>query len=56
MAAISDYISQHPACSRTDIHRDCKAAVSWIRTNDPDLFSKAVEAIDDKHSHQLELM
>ena len=56
MAAIGDYIAAHPTCSRADIHRDCKAAVSWIRANDPDLFLVAVEAIDDRQSRQLQLI
>lgn len=56
MAAIGDYIAAHPTCSRADIHRDCKAAVSWIRANDPDLFLVAVGAIDDRQSRQLQLI
>lgn len=55
MAAIRSYIAEHPNCSRADIHRDCKAAVSWIRANDPDLFSVAVGALDDQQSRQLQL-
>ena len=56
MAAISAYIAEHPTCSRADIHRDCKAAVSWIRANDPALFPMVVEAIDDRQSRQLPLI
>lgn len=56
MTAISAYIAEHPACSRADIHRDCKAAVSWIRANDPELFSLAVKSIDDQQSRQLQLI
>ncbi|MDC8774561.1 hypothetical protein [Roseateles albus] len=56
MDAISAYIAEHPTCSRADIHRECKAAVSWIRANDPELFSLAVESIDDQQSRQLQLI
>jgi hypothetical protein len=30
--------------------------VSWIRANDPDLFSLAVESIDDQQCRQLQLI
>lgn len=56
MDAISNYIAEHPSCSRADIHRDCKTAVSWIRANDPELFSVAVGAIGDRQSGQLRLL
>jgi hypothetical protein len=55
MGAISNYIAEHPTCSKAGIHRNCKAAVSWIRANDPDLFSQAVGSVDDRHSRQMEL-
>lgn len=56
MGAISNYIAEHPNCSRADIHRDCKAAVSWIRANDSGLFSLAVRSLDDRQSRQLQLI
>lgn len=56
VTSISTYIESHPKCTRADIHRDCKAAVSWIRANDPTMFSVAVEAIDNQHSRQLPLI
>lgn len=56
MDAISDYIAEHPTCSRADIHRDCKTAVSWIRANDSELFSRAVKSLDDRQSRQLPLI
>ena len=54
--AIGEYIAKHPTCSRADIHRDCKAAVSWIRANDPELFSEAIQSLDDRHSRQMTLI
>lgn len=54
--AIRDFISAHPSCSRSDIHRCCKAAVSWIRLNAPDVFEKTVEAVGDQRTWQMTLI
>ena len=54
--AIRDYISAHPTCSRVDIHRDCKAAVSWIRSNAPEAFEQAVTSLGAPRSQQMLLM
>ena len=56
MDSISNYIAEHPSCARVDIHRHCKAAVEWIRLNDPELFSIAVGSIDHHQSRQLQLL
>jgi hypothetical protein len=56
MDSISNYIAEHPSCARVDIHRHCKAAVEWIRLNDPELFSIAVGSIDHQQSRQLQLL
>lgn len=56
MDAIGNYIAEHPTCSKADIHRDCKAAVSWLRSNDPGLFSTAVGVINDRRPRQMELI
>lgn len=53
--AITDYIAAHPGCSRADIHRACKAAVAWIRANEPESFAKAVESLDNQLSRQMPL-
>lgn len=53
--AIREYISAHPNCSRADVHRDCKAAVSWIRSNAPEAFERAVESMGDQRSRQMTL-
>lgn len=52
---INAYISAHPTCSRADIHRECKAAVSWIRSNAPEAFEQAVESMRDLQSRQMTL-
>jgi hypothetical protein len=56
METISNYIAGHPTCSRADIHRDCKAAVSWIRANDPASYSLVIEAINSFRSRQMRLV
>ncbi|WP_374257828.1 hypothetical protein [Aquabacterium sp.] len=53
--AISEYISAHPTCSRAEIHRECKAAVSWIRSNAPEVFEQAVESMRGLRSRQMDL-
>lgn len=53
--AIRQYISEHPTCSRAEIHRQCKAAVSWIRSNAPEAFEHAVESLGDLRSQQMSL-
>lgn len=55
VSAIRNYIAAHPRCSKADIHRSCKAAVSWIRANEPESFAQAVESLDDQHSRQMSL-
>jgi hypothetical protein len=46
------YIKDHPECTRSDVHRDCKAAVSWLRRYDPRRLSHALSPIPDLHSPQ----
>lgn len=53
--AIRSYIESHPACTRADIHRNCKAAVEWIRLNAPDAYAEAVESLVDFRSRQMSL-
>lgn len=54
--AIRDYITAHPSCSRADIHKNCKAAVSWIRLNAPDVFEQTVGSMSDQRARQMTLM
>lgn len=56
VSVIRDYITTHPSCSRADIHRNCKAAVSWIRSNAPDVFEQVAGSIIDRQSRQMSLM
>lgn len=56
VSAIRDYITEHPSCSRSEIHQNCKAAVSWIRSNAPDVFENAVEAVGDQRVCQMTLI
>lgn len=30
------FIAHRPDCTLGDIHRECKAAVSWLRANSPE--------------------
>lgn len=53
--AIGNYIAAHPACSRSDIYLNCKAATAWIRANDPELIAVAVRPINDQSSNQIPL-
>lgn len=52
---IHDYIATHPECTRSSIHVNCKAAVSWIRANDPIVYQQAVALVTDKSIQQLTL-
>ncbi|WP_342130580.1 hypothetical protein, partial [Hydrogenophaga sp. OTU3427] len=53
--AIRDYILSNPGCARSDVHVHCKAAVSWIRANAPDMFAPAIESLEDQRSRQMAL-
>ncbi|MGG4053946.1 TniQ family protein [Delftia tsuruhatensis] len=55
MDSIRKYIDAHPTCSRIDIHRNCKAALAWIRANDPELLSLAMNSIGIQRSRQMAL-
>jgi hypothetical protein len=52
LASINDYIALHPTCSKADVHRDCKAAVAWIRANAPQLLDTATQRIPHRRSGQ----
>lgn len=53
--AVDSYILTHQECSRSDVHRACKAAVSWLRRHDPDTLLRLLGQVDHKRSRQLEI-
>ncbi len=53
--AVHQLIALNGAMSRSDVHRHCKAEVSWLRTHDPQALHDALAQIRSKKSAQLAL-
>jgi len=53
--AIAKFIAHNPACSRSDIHRQCKAAVEWMRCNAPDAYDIATANLGYRATRQRKL-
>ena len=55
VAEIESLIQTNPDVSKTDIHRKCKAAVSWLSKWEPELLASLLTQITDKREKQLGL-
>ena len=55
LAEIESLIQAHPGVSKTDIHRKCKGAVSWLSKWEPELLSSLMAQIPKVRERQLEL-
>ena len=55
VAEIESLIQTNPDVSKTDIHRKCKAAVSWLSKWEPELLASLLAQITDKREKQLGL-
>lgn len=49
------FIANRPACTLGDIHRECKAAVSWLRANSPEDFAAATQKLQARSPMQMQL-
>jgi hypothetical protein len=54
--SILEFIANQPDCSLGDVHRECKAAVSWLRANSPDDFAIATQQLRAKSTRQAPLL
>lgn len=52
---IGAYIARNPDCSKSDIHRDCKAAVSWLRAHDSATLVTVLNNVEGRRPQQLRL-
>lgn len=56
MNSILKYIAHRPDCTLGDVHRECKAAVSWLRANCPEDFAIATQELRVRSSRQMLLL
>ncbi len=54
--SILKFIAHRPDCTFGDIHRECKAAVSWLRANSPEDFAIATRELQAKSTRQMPLL
>ena len=52
---IRDYVARHPGCSRTAVHRECKAAVAWLDRNAKDDLVRLLSTIRECRPRQRDL-
>lgn len=55
LAEIESLIQAYPGVSKTDIHRKCKGAVSWLSKWEPELLASLLAQIPEVRERQLEL-
>lgn len=55
LAEIESLIQANPDVSKTDIHRKCKGAVSWLYKWAPDLLASLLAKISEKREKQFSL-
>lgn len=53
--SILSFIASRPGCTLGDIHRECKAAVSWLRANSPEDFAAATQKLQADSRKQMRL-
>ncbi len=53
--AVRDFILAHPGCSRTDVHRACKAAVTWLAREAPVELRRELEIVPERRGRQVAL-
>lgn len=53
--SIHSFIASRPGCTLRDIHRECKAAVSWLRANSPEDFAAATQKLQADSRKQMRL-
>lgn len=52
---IESLIESEPSMTRTDVHRYCKASVSWLRRWNPDLLDELLSRVPEFNARQHEL-
>lgn len=50
--AIQEFIEKNPGCTRSEVHRKCKAAVEWIRLNSPETYAVATLPLENRTAGQ----
>lgn len=53
--SILAFIGNRPGCTLGDIHRECKAAVSWLRANSPEVFAAVTQKLQADSRKQMRL-
>jgi hypothetical protein len=53
---ILKFIANRPDCTLGDVHRECKASVSWLRANSPEDFAIATRELQAKSTRQMPLL
>ena len=56
LEVIRQYRSLNPGCSRTAVHTDCKAAVTWLARNAKEDLARVLAAIPERRPRQLDLL
>ena len=56
LEVIRQYVAQHPGCSRTAVHHDCKTAVAWLSRNSKDDLARLLATIPERRPRQLDLL
>lgn len=52
---IEERMREVPACTRSDIHHDCRAAVAWLSKSCPETLSQLLAKAPDKRRRQADL-
>ena len=53
--ALETYMTTYPTCSKSDLHNECKAAVSWLRGHDRETLNMILARIQDLRGQQFSL-
>ena len=52
LEAVREYVARKPGCSRTAVHRDCKAAVAWLERNAKEDLVRLLSKIPERRPRQ----
>ena len=55
LGVIHGYVASHPGCSRTAVHRDCKAAVAWLDRHAKEDLARLLSTIPERRPRQQDL-
>lgn len=53
--SIRNFIDLNPGCTRSDVQRNCRAAVEWARLNSPEAYATATALLEDRTTRQQRL-